>query len=178
MRPCRFPWRGWGWTSISVTEVKGLWRRVFGPPVPRMLSRGAGRHVLPREDPWNPPGLAAGGVPRPSLRLSSHRRSPVGDGRPSACHGFAVACIGQPPPPSAPGPVLGWLARPLSRGCGGRAAASRRVVGVRPKISSRDCAGVGRFGANLAALVIKQIGPLGVAGFWADRLPRSDSTAP
>ena len=42
------------------------------------------------------------------LRVCRHRRASVGDGRPSACHGCAVACIGQPPPPSAPGPGLGW----------------------------------------------------------------------
>jgi len=30
-----------------------------------------------------------------------------------------VACIGQPPPPSAPGPVWGWRAWLSSRGCGG-----------------------------------------------------------
>jgi len=34
-------------------------------------------------------------------------RAPFGNGRPSACHGCAVACIGQPPPPSALGPVWG-----------------------------------------------------------------------
>ena len=107
------------------------------------------------------------------LRVCSHRRAPVGDGRPSACHGCAVACIGQPPPPSAPGPVLGWRAGPLSRGCGGRAAASREGAGVWPQMSSRDCAGVGRFGAIQAALVIKLLGLLGVAAAWADRLRRN-----
>jgi hypothetical protein len=89
-----------------------------------------------------------------------------------------MACIGQPPPPSAPGPVLGWRAQPLSRGCGGRAAASRQGVGVRPKIPSRGCAGGGLFGLILAALVIKLLGLFGVAAVWADRLPRSDSAAP
>ena len=74
------------------------------------------------------------------LQACRHRRASVGDGRPSACHGCAVACIGQPPPPSAPGPVWGELAGSLSRGCGGRAAASRRGAGVRPQLSSRDCA--------------------------------------
>ena len=66
------------------------------------------------------------------LQACRHRRASVGDGRPSACHGCAVACIGQPPPPSAPGPVWGELAGSLSRGCGGRAAASRRGAGVGP----------------------------------------------
>jgi hypothetical protein len=89
-----------------------------------------------------------------------------------------MACIGQPPPPSAPGPVLGWLAGPLSRGCGGRAAASRRWVGVGPQISSRDCAGGGLFGLILPALFIKLLGLLGVAAVWADRLPRSRSSRP
>jgi len=112
------------------------------------------------------------------LQACRQRRASVGDGRPSACHGCAVACIGQPPPPSAPGPVLGWLAGPLSRGCGGRAAASRRGAGVGPQVSSRDCADVGRLGAYLAALVIKLLGLLGVAASWADRLPRNDSAAP
>ncbi len=70
--------------------------------------------------------------------------------------------------------MWGWRAWLLSRGCGGRAAGSRRGVGVRLKISSRDCAGTGRFGANLAALVINLIGPAVVAGFRADPLPRSD----
>ena len=84
-----------------------------------------------------------------------------------------MACIGQPPPPFAPGPVLGWLAGPLSRGCGGQAAASRQGVGVRPKIPSLGCAGGGLFVLKLAALVIKLLGLFEVAAFWADRLPRS-----
>jgi hypothetical protein len=33
------------------------------------------------------------------LRVCRHRRAPVSDGCPSACHGYTVACIGQPPPP-------------------------------------------------------------------------------
>ena len=45
------------------------------------------------------------------LRVCRHRRASVGDGRPSACHGCAVACIGQPPPPSAPGPLMGVAGR-------------------------------------------------------------------
>jgi hypothetical protein len=52
------------------------------------------------------------------LQACRHRRASVGDGRPSACHGCAVACIGQPPPPSAPGPVMGLRPRQLSRGWG------------------------------------------------------------
>ena len=74
------------------------------------------------------------------LRVCRHRRASVGDGRPSACHGCAVACIGQPPPPSAPGPVLGWRAAPLSRGCGGRAFARVDGAGVMPQVPSRGCA--------------------------------------
>lgn len=70
-------------------------------------------------------GRAAGGVPGRSLGLSNRRRAPVGDGRPSACHGCAVACIGQPLPPSAPGPVGGWRAGLPSPGCGSGAASSR-----------------------------------------------------
>jgi len=46
---------------------------------------------------------------RPAERLawgwSRHRSALVVVGRPSACHGCAVACIGQPPPPSAAGPL-------------------------------------------------------------------------
>jgi hypothetical protein len=48
------------------------------------------------------------------LRVCRHRRASVGDGRPSACHGCAVACIGQPPPPSAPWPGgMGWVVGPV-----------------------------------------------------------------
>ena len=48
------------------------------------------------------------------LRVCRHRRAPVGSGSPSACHGCAVACIGQPPPPSAPWPgVRGWVVGPV-----------------------------------------------------------------
>jgi hypothetical protein len=35
----------------------------------------------PCEDPWHPPGCAAGGVPGRSLGLSSRRRAPVDTGR-------------------------------------------------------------------------------------------------
>ena len=42
-----------------------------------------------------------------AAKLRRRRRAPVVSGRPSACHGCAVACIGQPPPPFAPGPVWG-----------------------------------------------------------------------
>ena len=52
------------------------------------------------------------------LRVCRHRRAPVGSGSPSACHGCAVACIGQPPPPSAPWPgAMGWVVGPV---CGPR----------------------------------------------------------
>jgi hypothetical protein len=109
------------------------------------------------------------------LQACRHRRAPVSDGCPSACHGYAVACIGQPPPPSAPGPVWGWRAGLLSRGCGGRAAGSRRGAGVRPKIASRGCAGVDRLGTYLAALVIKLLGPSGWLRFGQIACP---TTAP
>ena len=52
------------------------------------------------------------------LQVCRHRRASVVDGRPSTCHGYAVACIGQPPPPSAPWPgVMCWVVGPV---CGPR----------------------------------------------------------
>jgi hypothetical protein len=45
-----------------------------------------------------------------------------------------------------------------------------------PQLSSRDCPGGGLHGLNLAALVIKLLGQLGVAFLWADRLPHSGSS--
>jgi len=65
------------------------------------------------------------------------RKAPVVSGRPSACHGYAVACIGQPPPPSAPGPVWRWPAEPLSRDCGGRAFARVDGEGEAPGFLAR-----------------------------------------
>ncbi len=40
---------------------------------------------------------------------------------------------GQPPPPSAPRPVWGWRAGPLSRGCGGRGFARINGAGECPQ---------------------------------------------
>jgi len=44
----------------------------------------------------------------PDIKHQEPNGAPVGSGRPSPWHGYAVACIGQPPPPSAPGPVWEW----------------------------------------------------------------------
>ena len=71
----------------------------------------------------------------------NRRKAPVVVGRPSACHGFAVACIGQPPPPSALGPVwwvvAGWAALPRLRWLGGLLLGVARVLA---RVSSRGCA--------------------------------------
>jgi hypothetical protein len=100
--------------------------------------------------------LSSGGF-RPPFFWSSRVTAisaAVGSGRPSACHGCAVACIGQPPPPSAPGPVWGWRAGQLSRGCGGRAFAriNGAEVGPRPPRAAARLAG--HSGLNLAGLLI------------------------
>ena len=105
-----------------------------GAPAP-YLSRG-------QESPL---GTGSNGV---GINALLHRRAPVGSGRPSACHGCAVACIGQPPPPSAPGPVWGRWAQLFSRGCGGAAAFSRDGPGGRPDVCARDCAAVCSFQAE------------------------------
>ena len=84
------------------------------------------------------------------LRVCRHRRAPVGSGSPSACHGCAVACIGQPPPPSAPWPGVGWLARFVARGCGGAASLGWQVAWVWLGLASRGCAAVYTFRALFA----------------------------
>jgi hypothetical protein len=104
---------------------------------------GAGREGGSGDHPRLPPGRPAGGVPRRPLGLSRRRRAPVGSSRPSACHGCAVACIGQPPPPSAPwAGAMGWVAGPA---CGPRlrwrGASWLQLAGVRPGLASRGCAG-------------------------------------
>jgi len=86
---------------------------------------------------------------------SKLRRATAGSGSPSACHGWAVACIGQPPPPSAPGPVIwGWQARPLPRGCGGRAFARVDREGEGPKFPRAAARPAGYSGLNLGGLLI------------------------
>jgi len=92
--------------------------------------------------------------PSRAARLYGRRRAPVVSGRPSACHGCAVACIGQPPPPSAPAPVLGWWAWLLSRGCGGRAFARADGEAVGPKFSRAAARSAGHSVLNLAGLLI------------------------
>ena len=77
------------------------------------------------------------------LRVCRHRRASVVDGRPSTCHGCAVACIGQPPPPSAPWPgARGWVVGPV---CGPRLRwrgfCWLPVGWVRLDLASRGCAG-------------------------------------
>jgi len=76
------------------------------------------------------------------LQVCRHRRAPVGSSRPSACHGCAVACIGQPPPPSAPWPgAMCWVDGPV---CGPRLRwrgfCWLQLAGVRPGLASRCCA--------------------------------------
>jgi hypothetical protein len=88
------------------------------------------------------------------LQVCSHRRASVGDGRPSACHGCAVACIGQPPPPSAPGPVLGgWQGRSPAAAVAGRLPASG-VLGGGPRFPRAAARPVGHSVLNLAGLLI------------------------
>jgi hypothetical protein len=100
-------------------------------------------------DIWRP--RSAGGVAS-GLGVPANQQAPVGDGRPSACHGWAVACIGQPPPPSAPEPVWGVM---------GKATLPRlRWTGVRPhqwgrggpQASSRGCAASWAFRAESGGL--------------------------
>ena len=77
------------------------------------------------------------------LRVCRHRRAPVGSGSPSACHGCAVACIGQPPPPSAPWPGgMCWVAGPVCYPrLRWRGASWLQLAGVWPGLASRGCAG-------------------------------------
>ncbi len=105
-----------------------------------------------------------------------HRRAPVGSGRPSACHGCAVACIGQPSPPSAPGRCGGWRAQLLSRGCGGAAAFSHEGPGVRPEACARDCAAMCSFQADYEPSVDHLPSRQGTAPLCVDPLPCSGST--
>ncbi len=77
------------------------------------------------------------------LQVCRHRRASVVDGRPSTCHGYAVACIGQPPPPSAPWPGgMGWL---VGAGWGPRLRWRGfwwlQLAGAWPGRASRGCAG-------------------------------------
>ena len=93
------------------------------------------------------------------LQACRHRRASVGDGGPSACHGCAVACIGQPPPPSAPGPVWGWAGMatlPRLR-CPGSCPV--HGAGVMPLISSRGCAASWAFRAESGGLAYQLADP-------------------
>jgi hypothetical protein len=104
-----------------------------------------------------------------------HRRAPVGGGRPSACHGCAVACIGQPPPPSAPGPVLGWQAGLSSRGCGGAALTRIDWAEVKPSFPRAAARPAGHSVPNLACLLISFPIHQRIALLCVDPLPRSRS---
>jgi hypothetical protein len=73
---------------------------------------------------------------------------------PSACHGCAVACSGQPPPPSAPEPMWGWRAWLLSRGCGGLAFARVDGNGESIKCPRAAARPAGHSGVNLVVLLI------------------------
>jgi hypothetical protein len=73
--------------------------------------------------------------------------------------------------PPLRGRCLGWRAEPLSRGCGGLAAGCRWLAGVRSQLSSRGCAGTGRFGADLMALILSEPRPPRVDFICADPLP-------
>ncbi len=79
------------------------------------------------------------------LQACRHRRASVGSVRPSTCHGCAVACIGQPPPPSAPWPgAMGWVVGPVwgprlrwrgaSRLAGGRGSARSGLARLRGRL--------------------------------------------
>ncbi len=115
-----------------------------------------------------PPRAEAPPTSQPLHSPQKHRRAPVGfaertsrcdDGRPSACHGCAVACIGQPPPPSAPGPVWGWAgmaALPRLRWPG---SCPVHGAGVMPKISSRGCAASWAFSAESGGLAYQLADP-------------------
>jgi hypothetical protein len=108
------------------------------------------------------------------------RTSRCDDGRPSACHGCAVACIGQPPPPVAPERVMGGRAEPFSRGCGGGVAGSCWEVGAMPQLSSRGCAVGLAFRAESFRLAYRLSGGLTHGPTWRrslapQRLRRSHS---
>ena len=89
-----------------------------------------------------------------SSRICRRRRAPAGSGWPSMCHGCAVACSGQPPPPSAPGPVVRWRAKLLSRGCGGRARVPVDRGEVSPKFPRAAARPAEYSGLNLVGLLI------------------------
>jgi len=86
-----------------------------------------------------------------------------------------VACIGQPPPPSAQGPVLGWWALLLSRGCGGRAFARADGEAVGPKFSRAAARSAGHSVLNLAGLLISFLIHQRMALLCVDPLPCNHS---
>ena len=101
------------------------------------------------------------------LQACRHRRDSVGDGRPSACHGCAVACIGQPPPPSAPWPgAMCWVVGPVwgprlrwrgaSQSVGGRGVARSGLARLRGRLHLQGLICLGW--------------PLALARCWAGRL--------
>ena len=128
--------------TVSRNPAQASWSR--SARILRLAAVGEFAPYLSRGQE-SPLGTGSNGA---GINALFHRRAPVGSGRPSACHGCAVACIGQPPPPSAPGPMRGWWAQPLSRSCGGTAAFSREGPGVRPEVCARDRAAVCSFQAE------------------------------
>ena len=138
--------------------MTGGWMRVLASAEQVRKERagnGAGREGGSGDHPRCPPRRAAGGVPRRSLGLSRRRKAPVGSSCPSACHGCAVACIGQPPPPSAlgPGPCVGLLARFGARGCGGAAHLGCSWPGfgpVWPRAAARAVTHFGPYSSGVA----------------------------
>ena len=89
------------------------------------------------------------------LQACRHRRASVGSVRPSTCHGCAVACIGQPPPPSAPWPgAMCWVVGPVwgprlrwrgaSRSAVGRGSARSGLARLRGRLhlSALICLGL------------------------------------
>ena len=105
------------------------------------------------------------------LQVCRHRRAPVGSSRPSACHGCAVACIGQPPPPSAPWPgAMCWVDGPV---CGPRLRwrgfCWLQLAGVRPR------SGLALLRGRLHLLALIFLGlPSALARGWAGRLLRQN----
>jgi hypothetical protein len=157
------------WASSSCLRSSCSMRRARRPTI-------AGSLLMERAVPLNKPTAYSRlvGVPRgaechqgvrPSraARLYGRRRAPVVSGRPSACHGCAVACIGQPPPPSAPGPVWGG-----GHGCSPAAAVAGRSPALmgkgRPRVSSRGCAASWLFRATSSGSAY-QLSDLSAHGF-------------
>ena len=103
----------------------------------------------------------------------------VGSDCPSACHGCAVACIGQPPPPSALGPMwwvmVGWAVLPRLRWLGVLRPGVARLLAL---VSSRGGAGADVLKLNLMALHVSRLGLHCMTSHCADPLRHSGSAHP